>query len=423
MNLSDLSRPARERPFGGPWPGAHHLDDEEAQLVLAVLAARSPSRFSAMCPLELCDRFERAFSAAVGVPHGVAVNSGSGALHVAMAALGVGPGQEVIVPGYLWISVVAAVVRCGAIPVLCEIDDSYALDPRDLERRITPRTTAIVHVHMSGATGNLDAVKVIAASRGLRLIEDCAQAAGGSYRGRMLGSFGHVSIFSFNVAKGMTTGEGGMVVTPDYVLYKRCQAAHDVGHSEDFDGRLPPTVLWGLGTVMTELQAAMGLVQLGKLPQIVGRMRAAKRRLRAALAGIPGIELRRLDDPDGDNGSFLITRYRDFPTAAAMAARLIALGLTCGPHGRLVHHFPDWGFHLYSNIPQLVHRLSNSPDGFPWTHPANRDNLPDYAPGSLPRTDDLFARSVLQAIPADATDRDTDDMIAIYRRAAAEVLR
>lgn len=412
----------RRAPFGYPWPGGPFIDQDEARLIIEVLAARSPSRFFGGQPLHLCDRFEQEFSAAVGARYGVAVGSGTGALQVALTALGLGPGQEAIIPAYLWVSVVAAVVHRGAIPVLCEVDESYCLDPADLVRKLTPRTRVIIHIHMSGATGNLQEVRAIAQRHDIRLLEDCAQAVGGSYLGRPLGSFGELSIFSFQHSKAMSTGEGGMVVTSDYALYKRCQAAHDIGHSEDFERGGPPTVLWGLGTVMTELQAAMGLVQLRKLPAITAAMRAAKSQLRRELAAVPGLTLRRIEDEQGDNGTFLLTRYPDAEKAAAMARRLIELGLICGPQARLVHYLPDWGFHLYSTIAQLTHKLSNSPDGFPWSHPQNRDAPKSYDKGTLPRSDALFARSVIQAIPSDTTAQDAADMIAIYRQAAAEVL-
>lgn len=416
-----MSAPLRTRPFGHPFPGAPFIGGEELEAVAAVLHARSPSRFSGVEPLELCDRFERDFAAYVGASHAVATGSGSGALNVALAALGVGPGQEVIVPGYMWIATLAAVVHRGAIPVLCEIDDTYTMSPEDLRRKITPKTTVVLPVHMSGATGDLEEVCAVAREHGLKVLEDCAQACGGSYRGRKLGTFGDAAIFSFQYTKAMTTGEGGMVTTSDPGLHLRCRAAHDVGHAEDPEGG-PPAVLWGLGTVMTELQAAMGLVQLGKLDRIVLSMRRAKHQLLAGLHGIRGLELRRTGDPSGDNGSFLVTRYPNEEAARAMAAELIALGLTAGPGGRLVHHFLDWGFHIYSNVPQLVERWSNSPDGFPWTHPLNAGSERSYAKGALPKTDDLFARSVLQAIPSASTSDDVVDMVAIYREAARRVL-
>lgn len=409
----------RTRPFGYGWPAAPYLDEAEIQAVADVLRARSPSRFSGVQPQHACERFESAFASYVGVTHAVATGSGSGALSVALAALGVGPGQEVIVPSYMWIATIAAVIHRGAIPVLCEIDESYTMDPNDLAEKITPRTTVVLPVHMSGATGDLDAVCAIARSRGLQVLEDCAQAAGGSYRGRKLGSFGDAAIFSFQYTKGMTTGEGGMVVTNDEGLYRRCHAAHDVGHYEA--PGVPPTIMWGLGSVMTEMQAAMGLVQLAKLDRIVGAMRSAKARVKDALRSIPGIELRRLPDEQGDNGSFLITRYRDAATAERMARTLDELGLRAGPEGRILHYFPEWGFHLYSNIPQLATRASNSSDGFPWSHPANTYSR-SYERGALPKSDDLFARSVLQHVPSDLTDDDASDLVAIYREAARRVL-
>ena len=419
MTQKDL--PIRTKPLGYEWPGAYFIGQEELELVGEVVEAQSPFRYYGLDCRHMCDQFEKEFAAYVGSPHALAVSSGTAALNVAMSALGLGPGQEVLLPGYLWISTVAAVVQRGAIPVLCEIDESFAIDPEDMARKITPRTTAVVAVHMSGAGNNIRAICDVARRHKLRVVEDCAQAAGGSSHGQRLGTFGDMGIFSFQYNKAMTTGEGGMVVTADPLLMKRAQAAHDIGHSRNLAGRLtvdPEVLLWGLGTRMSELQAAFGLAQLRKLDRITGAMRQTKHRLRESLTGLPGLKFRRIDDPMGDNGSFLITIYPTRDAARQMVDRLKRLGIDNGPDGMMLCHFDNWSFHLYYNLPALVKKASVSADGFPWTHPLNAESMYNYDQGALPKTDDLFARSVVQAIPSNCSAEDANDIIAAYRAAA-----
>lgn len=414
----------RSQPLGYEWPGAYFVDAEELQLVSEVVRARSPFRYYGLDCRNMADRFEKAFAEYSGARFAAAVNSGTGALNAALAALGVGPGQEVLVPGYMWISTVAAVVNRGAIPVLCEIDDSFCMDHHDVERKITPRTTVIIPVHMSGVAGNIEAICDLAARRRLKVVEDCAQACGGSYKGRKLGTWGDIGCFSFQYNKAMTTGEGGMVITQDPLLFERVQAAHDIGHSRNLAGRLvvnPQVLLWGLGSRMSELQAAFGLAQLRKLDRITGAMRAAKYQIRKALAELPRLKIRRIDDETGDNGSFLITRWPSESAAIRAVEAMKAWGIQAGPGSCALCPFSQWGFHLYYNMPALVKKASVSPDGFPWTHPLNQASRYDYDLGALPQTDALFQTSVIQAIPSNATAGDVQDIIAAYRRAAAEL--
>lgn len=415
----------RKEPLGYEWPGAYFVDNEELALVSKVVKAASPFRYYGLDCQHMADRFEKEFAAYTGSCYALAVSSGTAALNVALAALGVGPGQEVIVPGYMWISTVAAVVNRGAIPVLCEVDDSFTMDPDDLERKISPKTTVIIPVHMSGATGDIEKICQIGRKHNLKVVEDCAQACGASCQGKKLGTFGDIGCFSFQYNKAMTTGEGGMVITNDEVLFKRSQAAHDIGHSRNLSGRLevdPQVLLWGLGTRMSELQAAFGLAQLSKLDRIVHAMRSAKYQIRAVISGIRGLQFRRIEDPSGDNGAFLITIYPTADIARRMAEKLKCLGIKAGPGGNLLFHFDDWGFHLYYNMPALVKKAGSSPDGFPWTHPLNKESVYNYDKGALPETDALFERSVIQAVPSNCSRRDVEDVIEAYKKAACNVL-
>jgi 8-amino-3,8-dideoxy-alpha-D-manno-octulosonate transaminase len=299
----DGGEPVRVEPLPLEFPGAHSMDDAEVEAAVRVLKSRSLFRYYGMNPQGEVEAFEREFARFAGVKHALAVGSGTGALHAATAAFGIGPGREVIVPAYLWVSVVAAVVNRGAIPVLADIDDSFCLDPAGIERLITPRTAGIVFIHMSGAPGDVRPVRDIARRHGLWLLEDCAQCAGGTLDGQKVGSFGDMAIYSFQMNKNMTSGEGGCVLTNDSRLYRRAFACHDLGYARDENGRLvfndPDARLWGMGCRLDELRAAVLRVQLEKLPGIACAMRRSKARIRAALAEMPGITLRRLPDPAG----------------------------------------------------------------------------------------------------------------------------
>ena len=307
--------PVRTQPLPLEFPGIHYMDEEEIEAATRVLRDRSPFRYYGVKLRDEVDQFEKAFAAHVGLPYAVAVSSGTGALHTALSALGVGPGQEIIVPAYMWVAVVAAVVNLGAIPILADIDDTFGIDPEDLLRRVTPRTRGIIAVHMSGAPINVTPIAKIARERGLFLLEDCAQANGANIGGQKVGTFGDMAVFSFQMNKNMTSGEGGCVVTRDLQLYRRAVAGHDLGYARDEQGRLmfddPDLCVWGRGYRLDELRGAVLRVQLRKLPTIIERMRNSKYRIRQALETLSGVKLRRIVDPAGDTGAFLITIYED----------------------------------------------------------------------------------------------------------------
>jgi len=414
--------PIRSKPLPLEFPGVHYYDEEEIEAVSRVLRSRSPFRYYGVDPQEEADAFEREFAGFVGVKHALAVSSCTGALHVALSALGVGPGQEVIIPAYLWVSVIAAVVNRGAIPVLADIDETFCMDPASVEAAITDRTAGIVFVHMSGAAGRVDEVAEIARRRGLFLMEDCAQCLGGSLRGRKVGTFGRIAVFSFQVNKNMTAGEGGCIVTDDETLYRRAVACHDLGYAKDADGQLildrPDLHLWGMGYRLDELRAAVLRVQLRKLPRIIGAMRKSKYRIREAIAGLPGLGFRKILDAGGDTGCFLITIYPDAGTAERVNRALRAEGIITHPQGVSNIVMKDWGLHLYHNNLSLVNQSSVDRSGAPWRL---AENLPsaerrNYAKGACPVADDLFERSILLPIPSCLTREDEDDIIGAFRK-------
>ena len=203
------------------FPGAYWLDDKEQQAVQDVLQNGSLFRYYGLGTPKYVDAFEEAARRYFGKRHALAINSGTGALMAAMTALGVGPGCEVIVPAFLWVATVAAIIQVNAIPVLCEVDDTLCMDPVDLEQKITPRTRLIVPIHMVGSPCNMDAIMAVADRYQITVLEDTAQCLGGTYRGRKLGSIGQIGIFSLQLNKSITCGEGGLLVTDDERLYHR----------------------------------------------------------------------------------------------------------------------------------------------------------------------------------------------------------
>jgi len=307
------------------------------------------------------------------------------------------------------------VVNLGAIPVLADIDDTFCLNPSEVRRNITPRTRAIIMVHMSGAPGDVESVRAAAREHGVYLLEDCAQCAGGGIHGRRVGTFGDLAAFSFQLNKNMTAGEGGCVVTNDKQIYRRAVACHDLGYARDDEGRLdtndPELCLWGRGYRMDEIRAAILRVQLEKLPAIIRAMRNSKYRIRQALARFEDVRLRRILDPDGDTGCFLLTTYSDADTAQAVKQAMRAEGIVTFPQGVSNIRMTEWGLHLYYNNRGMVARK-----GLAFSLAENAGLARDYSKGACPVADSLFERSLLLAVPSCLTERDEDDIIRAFEK-------
>ena len=319
------------------------------------------------------------------VRYAVAVNSGTTALLTALVGLGIGPGDEVIVPGFTFVASISSIVYAGAVPVLAEIDGTLNLDPEDVRKKITPRTKAIMAVHMMGNPARLDELKAIAAEHDLYLVEDCAQAFGASYKGQPIGSLGHVGTFSFNVFKTVTSGDGGMIITDDEALYTRCFAFHDQGHTPLRTGvEIGQRPFLGLDFRYTELQAAVLLAQIRKLPPMLERLRANKQRFKAGIAGLPGLKFREVIDPQDEIGTILTVILPSAQIAARLATDL----------GSSV--VAQAGWHVYSNMEHLLEQRVVNPVGcsFSCPHYVERGGDMRYWRGMLPQTDDLLSRAI-----------------------------
>lgn len=357
----------------------------------------------------------------MGTRCALAVNSGTSALMAALAALGVGPGMEVLVPGYTFFASASVVVASKAIPVICEVNDSLNLDPQDMLRKITPRTKAVIVVHMRGLCADMDEIMAIAKEKNLWVIEDTAQAAGGEYHGKRLGSFGECGCYSFDAYKITQSAEGGFVVTDDEFLHNRAQSWHDTAAcwrpdryaEERFAGEL----FCGENYRMSELQGAMALAQMRKLPAYLAAMRRNKQLIRDRIELRPGLSFRRQPDPAGDTGIALILFGPSPEGAQALAAALSARGIGAG--GMWDQTVRDW--HIYTNWEHILEQKSVSADGCPWTCPL-QGPLPHYSKDMCPQTVDYMSRSIHLGISETWTEAECLSMADRLNEAIVEVL-
>ncbi len=402
--------PVRNAPLPRSFPGALMIGAEERQGVLDVIDSRSLYRYYGPDPQYKVVKFEKAFAETTGTKHALAVSSGTAAIVVAMRALGVGPGDEVIVPANTFLASVTAIVACQAVPVFAEIDDSLMLDAADVERRITPHTKAILPVHFGGVATDMDRLMEVARKHDLLVCEDCAQAAGAKYRGRRVGSIGHIGAFSLQLNKIITCGDGGVVTTNDGTLHDRAVRLHDQGNIRDADGELrldaSGEAFCGENYRMSDLQGAVALAQTGKLDDIIARMRERKAPVLHALQELPGVEPRRLPDADGDASATVAFFCRSAETAKKVAQALTAENVQASvPYG---------GRPVYAH-PQILNKRTYHPAFSPWASPYYKGNA-EYAMGMCAASEDLIARAVVLQINPLYTDRDVQDIVAALEK-------
>ncbi|GAA4740425.1 DegT/DnrJ/EryC1/StrS family aminotransferase [Flavisolibacter ginsenosidimutans] len=246
----------------------------------------------------ICNRF--------GSRHAQLVSSGTAALTTAMAALGIGAGDEVIMPSFTFVASFEAVLSVGAIPVLVDVDETLTLNPGAVRNAITPKTKCVMPVHMCGSMADMDALQSICAEHGLLLLEDACQSIGASYKGKSLGTIGDAGTFSFDFVKTMTCGEGGVVLTNSEEVYTKCDAYSDHGHDHkgvDRGADLHPFL--GYNFRLSELHAAVGLAQVKRVDEFLAIQKKNQTALKNILSAIPQISFRKLPDPDGDSCTFL----------------------------------------------------------------------------------------------------------------------
>jgi 8-amino-3,8-dideoxy-alpha-D-manno-octulosonate transaminase len=341
-------------------------------------------------------RFERVARETFGVKHALGLNSGTGALHAALVAVGIGPGKEVICPAIGFMATAAAVVTAKGVPVFCDVDESLHMDPAAFGRLITPRTAAVCPTHVMGGVCDMAPIMRIARRHKLAVVEDCAQSCGATYRGKLVGTFGDVGCFSISAYKIVGAGEGGLLVTNRKRLWERASQLAECGGLWRPDrfapARYEGELFAGTNYRMTELEAAMDAVQLRKMPSVVKRFRAVRTRILKRLKTFREIAPQRLNDPEGEVGYLL----RFFPENAGLGRRIVealqAEGVDAWMRGRDAS--PDW--HQYSYMYPVTLRESPSGEGCPFEcpHYVRAGGEIEYRRGDCPVADDLFDRVV-----------------------------
>jgi len=350
-------------------------------------------------------QFEEEFCNYCGVKYALGVTSGSSALKVALTAMDVGPGDEVLVPAFTFLATYEAVLEVGAIPVMCDIDDTLNFDPNEIEKKMSKYTKAVIPVHMCGSSARIDKILKIARKNKLLVLEDNAQGCGASFKGKKLGGLGDMGIFSFDYYKTVTTGEGGLIITNNKKRYLRSEWYSDHGHdhnpkvSRAQEGR---TIL-GFNYRMNELQGALGLAQLRKLDYIIAEQNKNKRMIKNALAQVPSVGFRTLPDPEGDSATFLAFNLPDEKTALKFQKLLSEGGVdtTCYK-GNKWHYVPNWEHFLAFST-----ACSRK---YPFHDKANKGKVA-YSRKSIPFAEDILGRTLVMGIPVKMSKERLDTIL------------
>lgn len=395
----DGGTPVRTTPLPGPYPGATIIGEEEKRAVNEVLERRSPFRYYGPDPAYAVNALERTVASLIGIEHAVGVTSGTAALIVALRALGVGPGDEVIVPAATFYGCVNAVVACQAVPIFADLDESVSISAESVERVITPRTRAVMVVHWRGAAADLQPLLDVGKRRGVAILEDCAQSFGAEYHGRYVGALGDINIFSFQMNKVISAGEGGMVVTNDPALYQRAVACQDQGTPrKSEDAEVMPFL--GENYRMSELTAAVLLEQVKKLDRLRAHVRQVGDIILESVRDVPGVNARPMADPDGDTGVSPVLIFETPELCAWARKALAAEGVPI--------KFPYSGVPVYMHEPIVQKRMWH--DGpSPWD-PRLYTGVADYGPGLCPRAEELMPRVCEYHLSMDWTERDARDV-------------
>ena len=365
-------------------PGRQLIGEEEKKEILDVLDTGHLFRFGGEKDPNYKHKvvsFEDELKEHLGARYCLGVTGGSIGLITSLAALGIGPGDDVIVPGYTFVASISSIIFSRAVPILAEIDDSLTIDPDDIEKKITDRTRAIMPVHMLGNPCDMDRIMAIAQKHDLFVIEDCAQALGASYQGNKVGTIGDIGAYSLNHMKVISAGDGGAVATNDYDLYHRAFGVHDQGHLPSRYGEeIGKRGIIGLNLRMNELTGAVALAQVRKLDYILATLRNNKKTLRDMIKDIPGIKFRTIND--AEECATVLTLIFDEKTTADKFATQIGT--------QTLYHS---GWHVYNHMEQILNKKMPTNIGCPFNCKEHGKDI-EYRAHMLPKTDDILSRAV-----------------------------
>jgi dTDP-4-amino-4,6-dideoxygalactose transaminase len=385
--------------------GVNEIGEEEIRAVTEVLRGKQIFRFMKDKALSPVDQLEKDFSTRLGVRHALAVNSGTSALIAGLVGIGVSQGDEVLVPSYTYIATGCAVMALGAIPVVVEIDDSMMMEPKDIANKVTSRTTAVIPVHMRGKSCNMEAIMAEARRLGLKVLEDCAQAMGGTYRGRAHGLAGDAGAYSMQQYKVITAGEGGVVVANDTTVFERAAIYHDCAYAFWMENQpdsftIETPIYVGENYRQSEVHGAIGVEQLKKLDGILKRTRSIRFKIREVLEKLPGAQVETSNDEEGDCGISIGFHMESRDEALRVAEILRAEGV---PFGSVFSkQIPNR--HIYYHWDFLMEKRTPHANGFPWN--GARDQ--EYTREMCPQTLDLLERNSVMSINQIMSDEFVD---------------
>jgi len=393
-------------------PGFELIGEDERRQVQEVLDSGVLMRYGfdgARNGQWKCRELEQRLSARFGARYAHVCSSGTAALSTALAACGVGAGDEVILPPFTFVADLETVLLAGAVPVFAEIDQTLCLDPQSVQKATTPKTRAVLVVHMCGAMAQIDALGDLCRRHHLTLIEDAAQAAGATFQGRMLGTFGKAGCLSFDYVKTITCGEGGALLTDDEKAYRLAQAFTDHGHDHlgaDRGADQHPHI--GTNYRLSELHAAVGVAQLARLDHILDLQRRHKAILKEGLAALGRLAFRTLPDPAGDSATFLSFLLPTEDEARQSAKALAAAGVD----GCFYWYDNNWHYHRkWDHIKTLV-----SPGRLPIDRFGYGTDLTKIA---LPQSDAIMSRTISMLIKLRWTPEQVRDRLARMKSALA----
>ncbi len=403
----DGGTPVRTAPFPPPYLGTSVMGQEELELLTEVVTKQLPFREYGAGQPHMVRDFEAAARAYFGVPYALATATGSGSQFCAIAGLGLGPGDEVVIPSFGWYTNFEAPVLVGATPVFADIDRSLNMDPDDFAHKITPHTKAVIVVHFQGATNDMDHLLGIARQHGVAVVEDCAQSCGALYKGSKVGTLGDVSCFSLHQAKIISAGDGGFLLTKDARIFERAVRFHDLGHvrpslAAQMGGETREEPFSGVQLRMNELTGAVALAQLRKLDSaVLEHTRRYYWDLRSrVVAECPEIAFRQVGDVEGDAG---IAFYMDLQTperADWFGKALRAEGIRIGPSSGCDNLLQD---------PLIQSRRTLHPALPPFGPGWPGENV-RYSPEQCPNTERILRSMVCVALVPRMTAVDIDDI-------------
>jgi 8-amino-3,8-dideoxy-alpha-D-manno-octulosonate transaminase len=396
--------PVRAKRLETEFPGTQFYGQEERRELTQAYDSHSPFRYyGPHVPVKTAN-FEKELKSFTKSKFALGVTSGTAALHVALTALGVGPEDEVILPAWTWHSCYTAVLQTGAVPVFAEVDESFTIDPDDIDRKITDRTKVIMVVHLFGTSADMDRIKLVVQGKNVKLLEDAAQSFGAQYKGKRLGSIGDIGIYSFQLHKMITAGEGGAVITNDALLYERAVRFHDLGlmrpYHRDILGEPLMPYFVGLNYRMNEMTAAVMRGQLRKVETILACHRTNANYVRERVQDLPEMKFRRSNDIAGETGWTIDFLLPDKDTRDRYIKAVNAENISMGPPSAATPLPP---------FPYIVNKMAPHPL-WPSFNCARGKEI-SYGPECCPKTLSIYDRAATLTIGPKYTQSDLNDIV------------